>query len=113
MDPKAFFQERMAENPLTKKEYNGVNKGWGEHLVNPPPAPPIPANWPRNAKWVWNSKGDKYVKGLKQFNYVPNIKTWLNRQAAKRARESQTRRARSHSRSHSRRRSHSRSNSRR
>lgn len=49
-----------------------------------PPPPPIPANWPSDAKWVWHSKKKEYVKGIPQFNYMPNIDNWLNKKAANR-----------------------------
>jgi hypothetical protein len=99
MDAKKFFEVRASENPLMTRKYNGVNEGWGEYMNAPPP---IPANWPKDAKWVWHPRLMKYVKGLKEFNYIPNIRNWYNKQVTERQRRANTYRARSYNRSPSR-----------
>ena len=82
MDAKAFFKERAYDNPFTDPttDWGNLNNTKSPH--NPPP---VPDNWPADAKQVWNPKLMTYVKGVKQFNYVPNIGIWLNRQKAARS----------------------------
>ena len=89
MDAKAHLQKYWEENPVAKKLKWG-NVGWGNYLVNrrspgnPPPLPPGAAN---NSRMVWNPEVQKYVVGLKRFNYAPDIGIWLNKQKAMRARQ--------------------------
>ena len=82
MDAKAFLQQQL-EDPVMKK-LAGPNANWGKHVAyNSPHNPPsLPAGAPRNSKMVWNPKLQKYVLGVKGYNYVPDLKNWLNKQKA-------------------------------
>lgn len=127
MDSKAHLQKYWEEDPVAKKLKWG-NVGWGNYVVDrrsPGNPPPLPPGAPNDARMVWNPEVQKYVVGLKRFNYVPDIGIWLNRQKAMKARQpsrkrrtryynekTKTYRSASRSRSPSRRRRSSRSRSR-
>ena len=82
MDAKAFLRQRWTENSVMKK-LAGPNADWGKHVAynsphNPPSLPPTA----QDSKMVWNPKLQKYVLGVKGYNYVPDLKNWLNKQKA-------------------------------
>ena len=91
MDAKAFLKQQWSENSVMKKLAE-PNADWGKHVVynsphRPPPLPPIVAP---NAKMVWNPEHQKYVIGLKRFNYVPDLKHWVDKQKADRRRQEES-----------------------
>lgn len=94
MDAKAFLQQRWSENSVMKK-LAGPNADWGKHVAyNSPHNPPaLPPTAPEDSKMVWNPNLQKYVLGVKGYNYVPDLKIWLNKQRANvRRREESARR---------------------
>ena len=82
MNAKAVLQQQL-EDPIMKK-LAGPNADWGKHVVynSPHNPPPVPPTAPHNSKMVWNPKLQKYTLGIKGYNYVPDLKIWLNRQKA-------------------------------
>ena len=91
MDAKAFLKQRWSENSVMKKLAE-PNADWGKHVVydSPHRPPPIPPTAAPNAKMVWNPEHQKYVIGLKRFNYVPDLKYWVNKQKANRRRQEES-----------------------
>ena len=89
MSAKAHLQKYWEEDPVAKRLKRG-NVAWGNYLVDrrsPGAPPPLPPTAPKDARMVWNPQLQKYVVGLKRFNYVPDVGIWLNRQKAMRARQ--------------------------
>jgi hypothetical protein len=91
MDAKAFLKQRWSENSVMKKLAQ-PNADWGKHVVydSPHRPPPLPPTAAPNAKMVWNPEHQKYVVGLKRFNYVPDLKDWVNKQEADRRRQEES-----------------------
>jgi hypothetical protein len=110
---------------VESEEYRELDQGsWGNYLnrhpeefvrlpAPAPPArpeqPPTPPEWGNDAKWVWDERDRRWVKGLKRFNYATNIGDWLRAQRAREGRRRSPSRSRGR---YSRRRSPSRSRSR-
>ena len=101
---------RNQYDPLQRDLAKGYIK-WGDLVSNPPKV--IPSDWPKDARWVWHPRKKKFVKGLKQFDYEPNIQNYLNRQRATRRRSRSRGPSRSHTRGRSRSHTRGRSGSRR
>lgn len=89
MDAKAVLQKQWNEDPVMRG-FKRSNIGWGEHVLyrSPHKPPPLPPTAPSDSKMVWNPDTQKYVVGLKKYNYVPDLKIWLNRQKAERQKRS-------------------------
>lgn len=89
MDAKAVLQKQWNEDPVMRG-FKRSNIGWGEHVLyrSPHKPPPLPLTAPSDSKMVWNPDTQKYVVGLKRFNYVPDLKIWLNKQKTERQKRS-------------------------
>jgi len=89
MSAKALLQKQWEEDPVLRG-FKRSNVGWGEHVLyrSPHKPPPLPPTASSDSKMVWNPEIQKYVVGLKKFNYVPDLKIWLNRQKTERQKRS-------------------------
>jgi hypothetical protein len=89
MSAKAFLQKQWDEDPVLRG-FKRSNVGWGEHVLyrSPHKPPPLPPTASSDSKMVWNPELQKYVVGLKKFDYVPDLKIWLNKQKTERQKRS-------------------------
>lgn len=94
---------------------NYVNRHPEQFVKLPAPAPPsrpeqppTPPEWGNSAKWVWDERDGRWVKGLKRFNYATNIGDWLRAQRPREASRRSPLRSRARGRSRSRSRSRGR-----
>jgi len=87
MDAKAFLRESSVMKKLA-----GPNANWGSHVEynSPHRPPPLPPTAAPDSRMVWNPKVQKYVIGLKRFNFVPDLKDWVNKDKANRRRREES-----------------------